>query len=81
MLITPSYIDLLQVLEIDHVEFKVIEFGEYKKWEDIKPFFLLPMIDSNETAVAICKKILEKYPTIKEVRWNYAGNMNGNYVS
>ena len=81
MLITPGYLDLLEVLEINHIEFSVIEFGEYKKWEEIKPILILPIADSETGAIAMCKKIMEKYPTIKEVRWNYAGSVNGNYVS
>ena len=80
MLDTPSYLEIMRTLEIDHVQFRVKEFGEYKKWEEIDPIFFIP-VDSKETAVAICKKFMEKYPTIKEVRWNYAGAVNGNYVS
>jgi hypothetical protein len=73
-----DYIDIISELEVNYVEFKVKEFEDFSRWEDLKPVLFLPVINA-ASADAISNKLLEKFPNIMQVRWNLKGIDQGHY--
>ncbi len=74
-----DYTAVHDLLSLVDVQFRLKEFDNQEKWEDIKVSFTFP-VRSPEEADRIAKDLMNKVTSIKEIRWNRAGNSQGHFV-
>lgn len=74
-----SFETAVRMLDIRHVEFRVREFDNSEKWEDMKATLFIPIIDVT-SANTVAQKIVASFPDVKEVRWNFAGSSQGHFI-
>jgi hypothetical protein len=63
----------------DLYEFKIRIEGDDRKWEDMGEYDRRRM--QRPDAALYAKKLVTRYETIKEVRYNVSGSLQGHYVS
>ena len=69
----------VRTLDIRHVEFRVREFDNPEKWENMRATLFIPVIDV-ASANTVAQKIVNNFPDVKEVRWNFVGSSQGHFV-
>ena len=74
-----DYTTIHDLLSLVDVQFRLREHDSQEKWEDIKVSFTFP-VRSPEEADLIAKELIDKVNSIKEIRWNRAGNSQGHFV-
>ena len=84
-MLTVNFQEISTTLDLRYIEFRAKEFEEIRTWDELiktgmKPVLFVQVIDE-ASAETIAKKILGLYPSVKEVRWNFAGSLQGHYVT
>jgi len=74
-----DYQRIVRDIDLRYVEYRVREVENKSEWYQIKPTLMIPVIDIN-SAQAIGQKLLDTYELAREVRWNFAGVPQGNFI-
>ena len=79
-----DYSQVFNLIGLVDVQFRLREYDNLEKWEDIKVCFMVP-VHTPSDAERIARDLLRNLksnnsPVLQEVRWNIAGSSKGHVI-